>query len=205
MRREFLLITLLLTIMYPDFACAQSLSPSSNPQSSRINLKEITKKATSGSIESQFQLGFAYQFGKGVDQDINAAVRWYRMAADRGDPSAQNNLGYLYETGPEGIKNLAEAGEASAQYGLGVMYETGHGAKQDLQEALRQYRLAGERGSVEAQTELGEIYELGKGVKVDYQEAIAWYRRAANSGNAHSATRLGTMFFWRTGIERNLA
>jgi len=44
------------------------------------------------------QLAVAYQFGKGVDQDIYEAIRWYRMAANGGDPNAQNNLGYLYQT-----------------------------------------------------------------------------------------------------------
>ena len=141
-----MLIILLFTIKYSDFACAQSLSPSSNPQSSRINLKELTKKATSGSIESQFQLGFAYQFGKGVDQDIHAAVRWYRMAADKGDPSAQNNLGYLYETGPEGIKDLAEAakwymrsaadGNPVAQLNIGLFYLGGVRGKKREQYAI---------------------------------------------------------------------
>ncbi len=32
-------------------------------------------------------------------------MHWYQMAADRGDPEAQTNLGYLYEIGSIGPEN----------------------------------------------------------------------------------------------------
>ena len=96
MRRELLFITLLITSVHPDFARAQSFSPTSIEKSSRIDLKGLTKKANSGDTVAQFKLGHAYQFGKGVDKDVSEAIRWYRMAANYGDSSAQANLGYLY-------------------------------------------------------------------------------------------------------------
>src|SRR5258708_16083490 len=86
MRRELLLIALLLTIVHPDFAKAQSLTAPSTQKSSRIDLKGLTKKADSGNTAAQFQLGLAYHFGNGVDKDIYEAIRWYRMAANSGDP-----------------------------------------------------------------------------------------------------------------------
>jgi len=111
MRRELLLIALLLTIVHPDFARPQSLSPTLVPRSksSRIDLKGLTKKAESRDTVAQFKLGYAYQFGQGVDKDEYEAIRWYRMAANYGDSSAQTNLGYIYENGPEGVQDLAEA------------------------------------------------------------------------------------------------
>jgi uncharacterized protein len=53
----------------------------------------------------------AYDFGKGVEPDKSEALRWYRKAADTGNPEAQANLGYLYETGPEAVRNVVEAGK----------------------------------------------------------------------------------------------
>jgi len=61
----------------------------------------IDQEGDSGSTAAQFQLGLAYQLGQGVDQDTSEAIRWYRMAANNGDPSAQNNLGYLYKNDPK--------------------------------------------------------------------------------------------------------
>ena len=75
--------------------------------------------------------------GTDVGQDQTEAAKWYRLAAEQGNATAQFNLGLKYELG-EGIpKNYtesvkwyrlaAEQGNAQAQYNLGVMYENGEG------------------------------------------------------------------------------
>jgi len=51
-----------------------------------------------------------YDTGQDVPQDHAEAVRWYRLAAERGNASAQHNLGYLYANG----------------IGVPQHYETGH-------------------------------------------------------------------------------
>ena len=43
-----------------------------------------------------------YANGEGVPEDDAEAVKWYRLAADQGDASAQNNLGLMYDVG-EGV------------------------------------------------------------------------------------------------------
>ena len=40
--------------------------------------------------------------GDGVPQDYVEAAAWYRLAAEQGNASAQNNLGFMYATG-EGV------------------------------------------------------------------------------------------------------
>jgi TPR repeat protein len=40
-----------------------------------------------------------YAKGKGVPQDYTEAVRWYRLAAEQGNATAQNNLGGMYYGG----------------------------------------------------------------------------------------------------------
>ena len=56
-------------------------------------------------------------------------VKWYRLAADQGD--------------------------ASAQYNLGVMYHFGKGVPQNYAEAAKWYRLAADQGNANAQHSLG--------------------------------------------------
>ena len=51
----------------------------------------------------------------------------------------------------------AERGNASAQYNLGVMYAKGQGVRQDYAEAVRWYRRAAEQGDVQAQSNLGVL------------------------------------------------
>jgi TPR repeat protein len=55
--------------------------------------------AAQGSADAQYQLGFIYHMGKGVDQDYQEAAKWYRLAAEQGHAVAQNNLGVLYVNG----------------------------------------------------------------------------------------------------------
>ena len=40
-----------------------------------------------------------YNDGRGVPQNYAEAVKWYRLAAEQGYASAQNNLGVMYNDG----------------------------------------------------------------------------------------------------------
>ena len=79
-----------------------------------------------------------YANGRGVLKDEAEAVRWYRLAAEQGDASAQLNLG--------------------------VMYDNGRGVLKDEAEAVRWFRLAADQGNAAAQFNLGNGYYNGRGV-----------------------------------------
>lgn len=55
--------------------------------------------AEGGDAGAQFNLGYMYDFGEGVPQNDDKAVRWYRLAAEQGDVDAQYNLGFMYTDG----------------------------------------------------------------------------------------------------------
>ncbi len=76
-----------------------------------------------------------YDEGKGVAQDNNQALRWYRKAADQG--------------------------HTSAQYNLGVMYREGKGVAQDDKQAARWYRKAADQGDADAQHNLDVMCDEG--------------------------------------------
>jgi len=58
--------------------------------------------AAQGIANAQNSLGFIYHMGKGITQDYQEAVKWYRLAAEQGHAVAQNNLGVMYVKG-EGV------------------------------------------------------------------------------------------------------
>ena len=120
--------------------------------------------ADQGDADAQLNLGYMYEYGRGVRQDPAEAARWYRLAADQGDAVAQTNLGILYE------------------YGRGV--------RQDPAEAARWYRLAADQGDAVAQNKLGILYEDGLGVRQDPAEAARWYQLAAGQGHAFAPSNL---------------
>ncbi len=88
----------------------------------------------------------------------------------------------------------ADKGEASAQYNMGVLYENGLGVPQDHAEAARWYRKAADQGSTEAQAQIGVLYENGLGVPQDRSEAARWYRKAAEQGNDLAQINLGRLY-----------
>jgi TPR repeat protein len=68
----------------------------------------------------------------------------------------------------------AERGEPTAQAYLGFMYETGRGVPQNYTDAAMWYRRAAEQGDSLAQYSLGLLYDRGQGVPRDVVEAGKW-------------------------------
>src|SRR5215831_1724806 len=86
---------------------ASSQTPNSGSVQEGVNgqLSALNKKALAGDTKAQLRMGLAFEFGQGVAKDLDKAMHWYHIAADRGDPVAQTDLGYLYETGADGQKD----------------------------------------------------------------------------------------------------
>ena len=149
-----------------------------------------------GAPRAQYELGFRYATGRGVQRDDAEALRWFRRAAEQEDASAQTYLGFMYVNGRGGVqqddaealrwfRRAAEQEDASAQTYLGFMYVNGRGVQQDDAEALRWFRQAAEQGNPTAQTNLGVMYENGRGVQQDDAEALRWFPTSRRTGKPH--------------------
>jgi uncharacterized protein len=60
---------------------------------------KVFASAYHGNAHSQAVLGFMYETGRGVPQNFENAVAWYRRAAEQGEPAAQHLLGLMYDKG----------------------------------------------------------------------------------------------------------
>ena len=89
----------------------------------------------------------------------------------------------------QSTKAKAEKGDASAQYNLGLMYANGEGVEKDYAEAVKWYRKAAEQGNAIAQSNLGWMYQYAKGVEKDFVEAYAWYNIAAKNWSPAAEVR----------------
>ena len=106
---------------------------------------EWTTIAENGDSRAQYNLGWMNANGKGIPQDLQAAVNWYTSAAEQGYIHAQYNLANLYLRGQGVTQNdklafswfikAAEQGDAPAQYNLGRMYLLGKGGDKNIIEA----------------------------------------------------------------------
>ena len=91
----------------------------------------LTKAASMGHANAQFDLATLYDFGEGVLQNYAEAMKWYRKAAEQGNASAQGNIG--------------------------VLYENGRGVSQNYDEAIKWYRMAMENGNPFAQGNIARV------------------------------------------------
>jgi len=155
--------------------------------------------------EAQFKRGWNYEKGEGgVKQDYVQAVKWYRLAAERGDADAQNRLGVCYangygvgkdvETAYALFRKSAEHGHAGGQRNMGLCYRNGWGVAVDMGEAVEWFRKAAEQGDAWAQNDLGWHYETGTGIAQSRVEAEKWYAKSAEQGYALAQSNWG-MFF----------
>jgi len=135
--------------------------------------------AAKGDPAAQYEIALRYADGRGVPQNLQAAVEWFERAAKQG--------------------------LAPAQFRLGGLYEKGIGVTKDPEAARRYYALAGEAGNPKALHNLAVLYAEGMAGKPDYQAAAQWFRKAAAFGMADSQYNLGVLYARGIGVEQNLA
>ncbi len=139
------------------------------------------RKATEAIVGGGFyELGFCYEYGKGVEADPEEAEKWYRKAAD----ARQEKFNVENRTKIRQLVREAQNGSAESAYQVGLAFASGTGVKQDMPEALKWFRNAAEGHHPGAQFELGKCYETGTGVPQDNAEAFHWYQAAAQLGYA---------------------
>jgi len=161
MKRVIVAAILLLTGVSPGHAGFKDGVDAYKRGDYEVAFKEFQALANEGNVRAQHTLGYMYEKGRGVDQDLLAAVSWYRRAADQGD--------------------------ALAQYNLAIMYYTGKGVLRNYTEAAQLFRKAAEQGYSQALYNMGEIYRQGQGVLRDAVQAHMWYTLAAAHGDPLAA------------------
>ena len=87
--------------------------------------------AQKGYAEAQYNLGWLYANGNGMNVDMQQAFYWWKQAANQG--------------------------HADAEFALGLSYATGEGVKRDLQAAAEWFYMAARRGHVDARDSLLRI------------------------------------------------
>ncbi len=107
----------------------------------------LQKAADDGYVPALDWLGISHAMH--APQETAEAVRVFRIAAEQGDATAQEQLGHIYARG--------------------------NGIPQNYSEALKWYRKAGEQGNTRAQTELARLYARGQGVQKDPVVALMWF------------------------------
>ena len=136
-------------------------SATQNPAAQNIANKQqqsenIQNNETASSI---YKKGLNYEFGTGVIQNHQTALKFFRQAA------AENHL--------------------AAQYKLGIAYAYGQGITKNSLEAIKWYEKAATRGYALAQRALATLYMTGaeENIRSNKPLSLAWYNILAEKGN----------------------
>eukprot|EP00163_Fabomonas_tropica_P009049 TRINITY_DN18837_c0_g1_i1.p1 TRINITY_DN18837_c0_g1~~TRINITY_DN18837_c0_g1_i1.p1 ORF type:complete len:676 (-),score=176.02 TRINITY_DN18837_c0_g1_i1:229-2256(-) len=170
--------------------------------------------AAKGDVHAQVALGHLNYYGaRGLPQNAEAAVTFFRQAAQQGDASAMAQMGMMYaqgvgvdksnETALYYFRKGADKGHAAALTGLGHMYAHGSGVTQDNEKAFKYFTQAADKGNAEGQFNLGAMYIGGLGVKQDNQQALHYFTRAAHQGHTLALYNLGVMYLFGMGTPRS--
>ena len=188
-------LTFLLLATASLLAVPASSAQTVNPETGAVcepkptDMESVRSKAETGDASAEYEIGRSMLSPKPTDDEVEAAVPWFRRSAERGYAPAEYMYGGVFREGrwenPDQLvywwTKAAEQGNIHAQLWLGVFYEHGRdGVKRDYVEAIKWLSAAAKQGQPDAQVTLGQMYENGEGVPQDYGLAAYWYRKAAD-------------------------
>jgi uncharacterized protein len=126
-------------------------------------VKEWREPALKGDADAQFNLGQAYKMGRGVKNDLNVALDWYRRAAAQGHLQAADSYGHLLHYQGKVSESLpylqasADRGEPRSQYLLGTELFNGVTIQKDWLRAYALMTRASSAGMAPASRSLAQM------------------------------------------------
>lgn len=166
----------------------------------------LIRAAEAGNASAQCELGYLFEHPAPEDASNPArkrylfeAVKWYRRAAERNEPAAQQYLGNCYlkgngleqdeEIGLKWMRLAADNGSLQALRTLAELYESGVGEPRSVNETpIRIWQhIATAPGDDEysariAYSKVVFRYQYGFGTPQDLVAAVQWYCRAGIAG-----------------------
>ena len=175
-RNAFVIVTLI---------CSQPLLASDREERLNAGLAALKREhyatalrswlplAEAGDPEAQANVGYMYEEGLGVSQQLDVAVGWYEKAAASGSMQANHNLGMIFAEGrgtPQSwVRALRYFEEAAndipaSRYMIGYTYFQGEGNVQNRPRAFREFMDAALDGYADAQYMIAFMYLDGSGI-----------------------------------------
>jgi len=148
------------------------------PSDTKNQLFEVNRKIKGWEIETDLS-----QY-----KNIDLALSWYELEAQKDNALAKNNLAIIYIRGGENdidynkafsLLNEASKSSPEALNNLGVFYANGLGVDKDYNKALSFYMRAAKNGSAAAMYNIGISYFKGlNGLDKDKDKARYWFEKA---------------------------
>ncbi len=139
--------------------------------------------ADKGNKVAQYQVGYMYQHGYGIEKDDQSATAWYLKARQQVLPAADYALGALSFNGV-GIgtalpyfKQAALQNNPDGLYMMGYMNDSGTGVPVNKELAKQFYQKAADLSMPQAIYNLGYMYYMGQGATKDFDKALLYFKK----------------------------
>lgn len=175
----------------------------------------MIKKAAENNVVDAFELiGACYEIGKGTPQNKDAAVQYYKKAAEAGVLSTQLRLADYYLNGTivnhdiwQAIywyKKAAAQNNPYALFMLGTFADQGIGENINKKKALKYFIKSAQLGFARAQYNIAQYYSQGI-VSGEESPGLAyyWYRKAALQDDPKAQKEMGFHYLMGQGVEQN--
>lgn len=155
----------------------------------------LIKVANTGNSDAEVFMGDYY-----YDKDNHLeAIKWYKLASDKGNHNAQIQLAHYYIHGEYVRINYSLAykllmknqDNIYAMYLIGYYYEH---CTQNYTECFHWYLKSAEKNLSEAQSKLSYLYEHGLGVKKDLNQSFDWLLKSADNQYLDSQIMVGQKY-----------
>ena len=133
-----------------------------------------TEAGKAGEATAQWLLALAYLHGRGVGEDREKALEYYKRGAELGD--------------------------AACQQDLGCFYANGDGVEEDEEKAFELFKKSAEQGYGLAMQNLGRCYQYGIGCEESLKAAAEWYTKAAEALGDPELAQRAMMFRMMGGL-----
>lgn len=166
----------ILTFLFLTFICSNSFGQNAselNEQAKKfIETQEFAKAvpvlkqaAELGNAESQYNLGYCYQAGIGVEPNSEKAIEWYSKSAEQG--------------WNDGL------------YAMMMAYGNGDGIEQDYNKAFEFGLKCAENGDGTCMWNVVNCYYSGMGVEKNMDKMLEWATRLGKLENPENLTKSG--------------
>ena len=170
--------------------------------------------AHAGDPIGQRSIAQCFLQAKGIDKNVELALKWLRLSAQSGDAEGQRQLAEFYFKGEDGFPNEAEAmnwyrrsavqGNAAAQDMLSWMLAEDDANPNPNHTEAREWALrAANQGVASSMTRLGLLYHNALGVERDPIQAALWWERAAYRDDGDAQAMLGAAYHLGSGRPRD--
>lgn len=161
--------------------------------------------AASNHIEAACSLAVLYITDDNPQND-KEGIKYMRLAAQGGNPTACSNLGFIYEKGKYGervnekealkwYRKGAELKDGPSEYGLGKFYENGMGGLAiDLNRAANLYDSSDGHNYMSGTAAIGRCYLYGIGRPKKEDLGLQYITKAANAENSSGMFLMGVIY-----------